>query len=116
MDAAERELFESGIRRATESCSGDALDAALDDLGWSDALADDRRTAVSVLFEAQGRAGVTSSALDQLLGGGSRESRPGDRSPSSCRRSAGPTRPLVGRVTVVPCRGWARQPWAPPRW
>ena len=67
MDAAERELFESGIRRATESCSGDALDAALDDLGWSDALADDRRTAVSVLFEAQGRAGVTSSALDQLL-------------------------------------------------
>ena len=68
MDAAERELFEGAIRRATESNSGAELDAALENLGWADALEDDRRTAVSLLFESQGRAGVTSTALDRLLG------------------------------------------------
>src|SRR5580658_7772817 len=68
MDAAERELFEGAIRRATESSSGAELDDALEDLGWADALEDDRRTAVSLLFESQGRAGVTSTALDRLLG------------------------------------------------
>ena len=67
MDAAERELFEGAVRRATESSSGAALDAALEDLGWSDALEDDPPAAVSSFFEAQGRAGVTSSALDRLL-------------------------------------------------
>ena len=67
MDAAERELFEGAIRRATESSTGEALDAALEDLGWSDALEDDPHAAVSLFFEAQGRAGVTSSALDRLL-------------------------------------------------
>ena len=67
MEAAERELFESGVRRAAEASSADALDAALDELGWRDALAADRRTAVSVLFECQGAANVTSAALDVLL-------------------------------------------------
>ena len=37
------------------------------DLGWSDALAEDRRAAVSLLFECQGAAQVTSSALSPLL-------------------------------------------------
>jgi hypothetical protein len=67
MEAAELALFESGVRRATESCSGEALDGALDDLGWRDALEADRHSAVSVLFEGQGAANVTSSALDLLL-------------------------------------------------
>jgi Acyl-CoA dehydrogenase, C-terminal domain len=67
MDIAERELFAGAVRRAAESSTGEALDAALEDLGWSDALEDDTRAAVSLFFEAQGRAGVTSSALDQLL-------------------------------------------------
>ena len=37
--------------------TGAALDAALDELGWADALASTTRAAVSVLFEVQGRGG-----------------------------------------------------------
>lgn len=61
------ELFERSLRHACESSGGEALDAALADLGWHDALAVDRRTAVSVLFELQGRSGATSGALDAVL-------------------------------------------------
>jgi hypothetical protein len=61
------ELFERSLRHAVESTSGDGLDQALADLGWHDALADDPRTAVGRLFELQGRAGATSSALDAVL-------------------------------------------------
>jgi alkylation response protein AidB-like acyl-CoA dehydrogenase len=67
IDADDLALFESSVRRATETATGDALDAALDELGWRDALAADRRAAVSALFELQGRAAATSSALDWLL-------------------------------------------------
>jgi Acyl-CoA dehydrogenase, C-terminal domain len=67
MDADERALFEGAVRRATESGDGAALDAALADLGWADALAADAATAVSALFESQGAANATSSALDQVL-------------------------------------------------
>jgi hypothetical protein len=85
MEAAERALFEGGIRRATETATGDALDAALDDLGWRDGLEADRRTAVSVLFESQGLANATSSALDLLL--------------------AAALGPEVGAVVLPPLRG-----------
>jgi hypothetical protein len=67
MEAAERVLFESGVRRATESTDGAALDTALDELGWRDALEADRPAAVSVLFEAQGATTTSSAALDRLL-------------------------------------------------
>ena len=67
MDAAEREIFEGAIRRATASHSGAALDEALADLGWADALDANRAVAVGVLFEAQGAANVTSSALDPVM-------------------------------------------------
>ncbi len=67
MDTGDRKLFTEGINRTTEQHTGAALDAALDDLGWSDALADDPRDAVSILFQAQGRANVTSGALDAVL-------------------------------------------------
>ena len=67
MEATERALFASGVRRATETTDGAALDAALDDLGWRDALEADRPTAVSVLFESQGATTTTSAALDWLL-------------------------------------------------
>jgi len=68
MEATERALFESGVRRATETATdGAALDGALDDLGWRDALEVDRPTAVSVLFESQGATTTTSAALDWLL-------------------------------------------------
>jgi alkylation response protein AidB-like acyl-CoA dehydrogenase len=67
MEGAELDLFDRAVRRATGSASGAALDAALADLGWRDALAEDQRAAVSLLFECQGAAQVTSSALSQLL-------------------------------------------------
>jgi alkylation response protein AidB-like acyl-CoA dehydrogenase len=67
MEAAERALFESGVRRATETTESAALDAALEDLGWRDALEADRPTAVSVLFESQGATTTNSAALDWLL-------------------------------------------------
>ena len=67
MDGAERELFERAVRRATESGTGAALDDALAELGWADALDTDRAEAVGVLFEAQGAAGVTSAALDLVM-------------------------------------------------
>lgn len=63
----ERELFERSVQHAAGSCTGPELDAALAELGWLDALAADPQTAVSVVFEAQGRAGSTSSALSDVL-------------------------------------------------
>ena len=67
MDGADLELFERSLRHATEHAGGAALDAALAELGWPDALAIDRRAAVSILFELQGAANVTSSALDRVV-------------------------------------------------
>ncbi len=67
MDAEDRELFDRSLRHATAEHTGEALDAALDDLGWADALAEDPATAVGLLFEHQGRANATSSALDRVL-------------------------------------------------
>ena len=67
MDAAERELFAAGLQAATTGHTGAALDAALDDLGWRDALSDDPQAAVSLLFERQGAAGAASSALDAVV-------------------------------------------------
>lgn len=61
------ELLERSLRAATEQHSGEALDAALADIGWADALAVDPRVAVSRLFELQGETAVTSSALDQVV-------------------------------------------------
>jgi hypothetical protein len=70
MDAAELELFEQSMRQATARHTGEALDAALADLGWPDALAEDPHAAVSTLFPRQGAANATSSALDQVVATG----------------------------------------------
>ncbi len=67
MDGAERAEFERGLRHAVEAHSGAALDAALDALGWPDALGEDTGTAVSVFFELQGSGHTASSALDRVL-------------------------------------------------
>ncbi len=67
MDGDERALFVRGVQDAAARHSGAALDAALDELGWLDALAADAPLAVTTLFEAQGRAGATSGALDAVL-------------------------------------------------
>jgi alkylation response protein AidB-like acyl-CoA dehydrogenase len=44
-----------------------SLDATLGELGWREALPADTRTAISLLFELQGAAGATSSALDAVI-------------------------------------------------
>ena len=67
MDAEERELFTKGIHRATASFSGTDLDTALDELGWQDALAVDAATTVATVFECQGAAATTSSALGVVM-------------------------------------------------
>jgi hypothetical protein len=67
MDAGERALFTKGVHDATARITGAELDAALSVLGWADALVLDEQAAVADLFEAQGRAGVTSGALDVVL-------------------------------------------------
>jgi hypothetical protein len=67
MDGEDRRLFERTLGRATAQHSGDALDAALDEVDWRDALSTDPRTAVSLLFQLQGAANTTSSALGQVF-------------------------------------------------
>ena len=67
MDGAELALFDQTLGGATEAHSGAALDAALVELGWHEALVADRPAAVSLLFEHQGRKAVTSGALDDLV-------------------------------------------------
>jgi Acyl-CoA dehydrogenase, C-terminal domain len=68
IDGDDLELFERSLRHATSAHTGAALDTALAELGWHDALATDARVAVSRLFELQGAANGTSSALDDVLG------------------------------------------------
>ncbi len=68
MHAEDRALFDRSLRAATASHTGEALDGALDDLGWADALTEDPAAAVSLLFEHQGLANATSASLDRVLG------------------------------------------------
>jgi hypothetical protein len=67
MEDAELALFARGVRHATESASGPELDAALLELGWLEALDAHLQATVAVLFEAQGAAHATSSALDRVF-------------------------------------------------
>jgi hypothetical protein len=69
MEASDRKLFADSLRQATELHTAAVLDSALDDLGWHDALLDDARDAVTLLFELQGAANATSSALNAVLAG-----------------------------------------------
>ena len=72
MDDGDRKLFTESLQHATGQHTGAALDAALEELGWHDALEDDRRDAVAILFELQGAANVTSSASQWGDGGSAR--------------------------------------------
>ena len=67
MDDDERNLFEDTLRRACGSARGAALDVALDELGWHEALSVDPRLAVASLFEQLGSANATASALDAVV-------------------------------------------------
>ncbi len=67
MEREEQALFTKGIQDAVARSTGTDLDDTLAAQGWTDALALDARTAVSVLFEAQGRSGASSGALHLVL-------------------------------------------------
>jgi hypothetical protein len=67
MDRADRDLFAQSIRHAAEVHAA-ALDPALHELGWHEALSVDPRTAVSVLFEIQGSLNTAGAALSAVLG------------------------------------------------
>jgi len=67
MDVVDLELFEQSLARATSDHSGPALDAALEELGWHDALAIEPAAAISTLFSLQGANNSTSSALGRVL-------------------------------------------------
>jgi hypothetical protein len=69
MDRDERELFGTTLADLTSRSTGAELDAALESLGWAEALADDPEAAVGLLFEHQGAANATSSALDTVIAG-----------------------------------------------
>jgi Acyl-CoA dehydrogenase, C-terminal domain len=67
VDGEELALFQQTLRRTINSHNGAALDAALSELGWPEALSADARAAVPALFELQGAANATSSALSWVL-------------------------------------------------
>ena len=64
MDAGELDL----VRQSIEAALSKDPATALDDLGWDDLLEAEPAVAVSELFEAQGRLGVETSALERLAG------------------------------------------------
>jgi hypothetical protein len=68
MDEDEQALFEASLQRACAGTSGPALDRAIDELGWHEALEFDRRTSVSSLFEVLGSTNSAASALEAVVG------------------------------------------------
>ncbi|UDY36652.1 acyl-CoA dehydrogenase family protein [Dermatobacter hominis] len=70
LDATEVDILATALRQAAATRTGPDLDAALDEIGWLDAVALVPRAAVAALFEAQGAAGTTSGALGRLLADG----------------------------------------------
>ena len=106
MEATERALFERSVRHATTGAIGAGLDAALDELGWRDALSADRAPPSPSLFECPG------CGARHLLGA----SPLAAATPSACdataaaRRPARPSRPWHPPGTVggpwPRCRAW----------
>jgi Acyl-CoA dehydrogenase, C-terminal domain len=67
MDGEDLELFAQSVQRATRDHTGQALDLALRDLGWTEALTFEPRAAVATLFASQGANNTTSSAISHVL-------------------------------------------------
>jgi Acyl-CoA dehydrogenase, C-terminal domain len=67
VDREAHALFERSLRNAVKDHAGQELDAALEELGWSDAMAVEPRAAISILFGLQGGNNVSSSALGQVM-------------------------------------------------
>ena len=67
MDGQELALLRQSLQGIIKGHNGAALDAALSELGWADALTADAGAAVPALFEQQGAANAASSALCWVL-------------------------------------------------
>src|ERR1700742_14233 len=67
LEATERDLMTQTLRRLAEELDGVELSKALADFGFVEVLAEAPREAVSTLFDALGRAGSTSSSLQDVL-------------------------------------------------
>jgi hypothetical protein len=67
IDATERDLMTQTLRRLAEEFDGEHLSRALADFGFSQLLDEAPREAVSALFDALGRAGSMSTALQDVL-------------------------------------------------
>jgi hypothetical protein len=67
MDPEDLELFQRSLRNATNDYTGEALDIALEDVGWRDAMVIEPRVAISTLFQLQGESNVSSSALSHVV-------------------------------------------------
>ena len=63
IQGADLDLFRRSVEQAAAAHTGPALDRALLDMGWPDALAEDPATAISCLFAAQGYRNSRSAAL-----------------------------------------------------
>ncbi|WP_329242805.1 acyl-CoA dehydrogenase family protein [Streptomyces sp. NBC_01478] len=67
MDATERDLLAETLRKTTTAASGQALDAALTDLGWAELLAEQPDIAVPLTFRLLGETGAHAPLLNDVL-------------------------------------------------
>jgi Acyl-CoA dehydrogenase, C-terminal domain len=67
IEATERDLMAQTLRRLAEQFDGEPLSKALADFGFGQLLDEAPREAVSALFDALGRAGSMSTALQDVL-------------------------------------------------
>ncbi|MDV9175148.1 acyl-CoA dehydrogenase family protein [Streptomyces sp. W16] len=67
MDAAERDLLADTLRKTMTAASGQALDAALADLGWAELLAEQSDIAVPLAFRLLGETGAHAPLLNDVL-------------------------------------------------
>jgi hypothetical protein len=67
MDSEALALFERSLKSAVREHTGQALDTALEEVGWHDALASEPDAAISLLFALQGANNVSSSALCHVI-------------------------------------------------
>ena len=67
MDAAEEHLLAETLRKTMTAASGQALDAALADLGWAELLAEQPDIAVPLTFRLLGETGAHAPLLNDVL-------------------------------------------------
>jgi hypothetical protein len=89
-DKSDLDLLEDALRKTMLSTSGPALDAALDDLGWAEMLAEMPDQAIALVFRLLGETGSHASVLNDVV-------------LQSSRRPPGgiPALPYAGGIQVV---------------